>query len=226
MTPQLPDDSGTPIGVDVGETNLYTACPAGMPDWRGAYRIPGQDVCTQLDALREQTVGLLGSKFGRETVTEFIDERERAIIAAIETAAEEICEFASAYDDPIIVLEDSNHKAELWDWLVAADDCCGTSWLLPTLHDRLVSIAAQYAIEVVTVPAEYSSQECHDCGCLGERVANETFECTNADCHVSKVHADYNAAKVLGERYRRQADFDLESQSPSVVLPAGGDRDV
>ncbi|ELY97130.1 zinc ribbon domain-containing protein [Natrialba asiatica] len=191
----------TAIGVDLGEYNLYTACPVKMPDWKGAYTISGDDLCVQLDALREQTAALLGSEYDRDTIVAYVKDRRVALIEAIDAAARELCEYASAYEHPVLVTEDSHFKPDLWAWVTDPDAHRGTSWLLPIAHRRLRTIAAEYSIEVTTVPEEFSSQECHVCGVLGERPLNKTFRCTNPDCHVDGVYADHNAAKVLAQRY-------------------------
>jgi hypothetical protein len=47
------------------------------------------------------------------------------------------------------------------------------------------------------VPAPGSSQNCHACGCTGDRPKQDTFFCLNAECeqYLIKQHADTNAAK-------------------------------
>lgn len=191
----------TPIGVDLGEHTLYAACPAGMPDWKGAYAVCGEDVCTQLDELRKQTAALLISEFDRDSIVAYIQKRRDEVVETIDDAAHEICQYASAYDQPLLVTEDSHYNPDLWKWVADPDAHRGTVWLLPTAHHRLRSIAAEYAIAVQTVPAVYSSQECHACGVLGDPITNKTFRCTNPACHVGTVYADYNSAKVLAERF-------------------------
>ncbi|OIB58036.1 zinc ribbon domain-containing protein [Natrialba sp. SSL1] len=191
----------TAIGVDIGEHNLYTACPVTMPDWTGAYVISGDDVCIHLDELRAQTAAHLASEADRDTIVSAITAHHAAIHTTIDAAARTICEYATAYDDPVLVTEDSNHEPDLWTWLTDPDAHRGTAWLLPAAHRRLRAVAAEYRLEVATVPESYSSLECHACGVIGERVRNRTVCCTNPDCHVGGVYADCNAAKVLAQRY-------------------------
>ncbi|WP_049916041.1 zinc ribbon domain-containing protein [Natrialba magadii] len=193
--------TATAIGVDLGEYNLYTACPATMPDWKGAYAICGDDLCTRLDELRAQVAHLLGSEYDRETITAYVEQRRTALLERLDDAARTICDYASAYDRPVLVTENSHFEPDLWAWLTDPNAHRGTAWLLPAAQLRLRAVAAVYAIEVTTVPVSYSSQECHACGVIGERAQSPSFRCTNPDCAVGVVSADHNAAKVLAQRY-------------------------
>ncbi|WP_224214808.1 zinc ribbon domain-containing protein [Natrinema longum] len=200
VVPTHPTDR-TAIGVDLGEHTLYTACPVSMPDWKGAYAIPGDDLCARLDALRDRVAALLAGDADRETIVARVRRRRAALLEALDDAAREICDYASAYDHPVLVTEDSHYEPDLWAWLTDPDAHRGTAWLLPTAHLRLRAVAAEYDIAVATVPVAYSSQECHGCGVIGDRPLHETFRCTNPNCRVETVDADSNAAKVLAQRY-------------------------
>ncbi|OLZ40715.1 transposase [Natrinema saccharevitans] len=163
----------TAIGVDVGEYNLYTACPVALPDWRGAHAVCGDDLC----------------------------ERRDAIVAELDDAGRTVCEYATAYDDPVLVTEDSHYRPDLWAWLTDPDAHRVSAWLLPAAHLRLRAVAAEYRLPVTAVPEAYSTQECHACGVLGTRERNTTVRCANPNCHVDTVAADFNAAMVLARRY-------------------------
>ncbi|ELZ00302.1 transposase, IS605 OrfB family protein [Natrialba chahannaoensis JCM 10990] len=217
----------TAVGVDIGEHNLYAACPVTMPDWIGAYVIRGDDVCAHLDELRAQTAAHLASGTDRDTIRSAITEHHTAICTKIDDAARTICEYATAYDDPVLVTEDSNHETDLWAWLTDPNAHRGTAWLLPAAHRRLRAVAAEYALEVTTVPESYSSLECHACGVIGERVRSQTVCCTNPNCYVGGVYADCNAAKVLAQRYypgQRCAYRPTRSGTPDEGHAAPADR--
>ena len=188
----------TPIGVDIGEYNLYTLCAV---DGQSAYEVSGEEICADLDTLRSQTAHLLASRYDRETVATYVQQRHDAILERIDAAAHECCRYASRYDGPLFVTEDSHYRPRLWNWLVGPDAHRGTTWLLSIAHLRLRAVAAEYAIPLSTVPVEYSSQECHACGVLGERILNTTLECRNPNCYVDRVAADHNASLVLAKRY-------------------------
>ncbi|MDJ1434727.1 zinc ribbon domain-containing protein [Halostagnicola sp. A-GB9-2] len=191
----------TAIGVDLGEYNLYTASPVKMPDSSGAHTICGEEICARLDELRDRVTALLYEGADRETIVASVTRRRDGLLEEIDAAAREICEYANAYDRPVLVTEDSHYQPDLWTWLTAPNAHRGTAWLLPTAHLRLRAVADECGLEVATVPEAYSSQECHACGVIGDRPDGETFRCTNPHCHVETLCADYNAAKVLARRY-------------------------
>ncbi len=195
------DREETPIGVDVGEYNLYTACPVDLPDWRGAHAVCGDDLCQRLDDFRREVAALLASSYDRATIAAYIQQRRDALIAALDAAARTVCEYATAYDDPVLVTEDSHYSPDLWAWLTDPDAHRGSAWLLSAAHLRLRAVAAEYRLPVTAVTEAYSTQECHACGVLGTRELNTTVRCTNSTCHVDTVAADFNAAKVLARRY-------------------------
>ncbi len=191
----------TAIGIDLGEHNLYTACPVSVTNPTDAYTVRGTALCTCLDELRAQTARLLGSEYDRDTIAAYVQQRRDELVTDIDAAARDICEYALTCKDPILVTEDTHFEPDLWLWLTAPTAHCGSSWLLAAAHLRLRTIAAEYTLEVRTVPEAYSSQECHACGVLGDRHPNETFWCSNVDCQIDHIDADFNAAKVLAQRY-------------------------
>lgn len=195
------DREKTAIGVDVGEYNLYTACPADLPDWRGAHAVCGDDLCGLLDDLRLEVAALLASPYDRATIAAYVQQRRDALVAELDAAARAVCEYATAYDNPVLVTEDSHYQPDLWAWLTDPDAHRGSAWLLPAAHLRLRAVAAEYRLPVTAVPEAYSTQECHACGVLGTRERNTTVRCTNSNCHVDTVAADFNAAAVLARRY-------------------------
>ncbi|QCS42370.1 zinc ribbon domain-containing protein [Natrinema versiforme] len=215
------DRAETAIGVDVGEYNLYTACPIDLPDWRGAHAVCGDDLCQRLDDLRLETAALLASSYDRTTIAAYVQQRCDALVAALDAAARTVCEYATAYDDPVLVTEDSHYRPDLWAWLTDPDAHRGSTWLLAAAHLRLRAVAAEYRLPVTTVPEAYSTQECHACGVLGTRELNTTVRCVNSDCHVDTVTADFNAARVLARRYYpgRCCDYRPRASSCPGDLP-------
>ncbi|ELY85753.1 zinc ribbon domain-containing protein [Natrinema altunense] len=195
------DREETPIGVDIGEYNLYTACPIDLPDWRGAHAVCGDALCQRLDDFRREAAALLASTYDRPTIAAYVQQRRDALVAALDAGARTVCEYATAYDDPVLVTEDSHYSPDLWAWLTAPNAHRGSAWLLAAAHLRLRTVAAEYRLPVSAVPEAYSTQECHACGVLGTRELNRTVRCTNPDCRVDTVAADFNAAAVLARRY-------------------------
>ena len=70
---------------------------------------------------------------------------------------------------------------------------------LSSIKDEFEHIARKYGISRSTVHAEYTSQECHECGCIdeGNRKSQEEFECLECG---HKDNADSNSSKNIGRR--------------------------
>jgi IS605 OrfB family transposase len=51
-------------------------------------------------------------------------------------------------------------------------------------------------VKVITVDPRYSSQTCHSCKHIGKRT-NKVFKCTNTNCKVDTIDADFNAAQNI-----------------------------
>lgn len=71
-------------------------------------------------------------------------------------------------------------------------------WLKGYLDERLHFKFDLHGITITHVNPAYTSQECHQCGCLGERKTQETFICV----HCGKINADINASKTIRNRMK------------------------
>lgn len=69
-------------------------------------------------------------------------------------------------------------------------------WMKGVLDDRLEYIASLYGVDVVHVNAAYTSQQCAQCKCLGER-AGKRFTCPHCG---HRDDADHNASLVILSR--------------------------
>lgn len=69
-------------------------------------------------------------------------------------------------------------------------------WIKGYVDERLTFKCDVNGIEYEYVNPAYTSQECHQCGCLGERKTQETFICQMC----GTFHADENASKVIKKR--------------------------
>lgn len=124
----------TPIGVDLGEYNLYTASAVAHC---GSYRICGALVCARLDYLRKQVSRLLAGEATREQIESYVSSQHDWLCETIDDAAGAICASASGCDQPVLVTEDSHYEPDLWAWLTDPNAHRDTAWLLPTAHRRL-----------------------------------------------------------------------------------------
>ena len=69
-------------------------------------------------------------------------------------------------------------------------------WIKGYIDERLWFKSEINGIEYIYVNPAYTSQECHVCGCLGNRKTQEKFVCSTC----GTFHADENAAKVIQKR--------------------------
>ena len=69
-------------------------------------------------------------------------------------------------------------------------------WNFSDLRAKLEYKALLNGVKLVVVNPAYSSQTCHSCKHIGKRT-NKVFKCTNTNCNVDIIDADYNASKVI-----------------------------
>ena len=69
-------------------------------------------------------------------------------------------------------------------------------WNFNQLRSFLTYKCLLNGVKLVNVPPAYTSQTCHSCNNIGKRT-NKVFKCTNTNCKVDTIDADYNASKVI-----------------------------
>jgi len=69
-------------------------------------------------------------------------------------------------------------------------------WNFGDLRAKLEYKALLNGVKLVAVNPAYTSQTCHACKHIGKRT-NKVFKCTNTNCEVDNIDADYNASKVI-----------------------------
>lgn len=69
-------------------------------------------------------------------------------------------------------------------------------WSFADLRANLEYKALLNGVNLVVVNPAYSSQTCCECKHIGKRT-NKVFKCTNTNCKVDTIDADYNASKVI-----------------------------
>jgi len=72
-------------------------------------------------------------------------------------------------------------------------------WNFNQLRAYITYKAQLNGVSLVVVPPAYTSQTCHSCNNIGKRT-NKVFKCTNTNCKVDTIDADYNASKVISLR--------------------------
>ena len=71
-----------------------------------------------------------------------------------------------------------------------------SKWNFADLRAKLEYKALLNGVKLVVVNPAYSSQTCCECKHIGKRT-NKVFKCTNTNCNVDTIDADYNASKVI-----------------------------
>ena len=69
-------------------------------------------------------------------------------------------------------------------------------WNFSQLRSFLTYKSLLNGVKLVVVNPAYSSQTCCECKHIGKRI-NKVFKCTNTNCNVDTIDADYNASKVI-----------------------------
>ena len=69
-------------------------------------------------------------------------------------------------------------------------------WSFGQLRSFLTYKAALNGVKLVVVEPRYTSQTCSCCKYIGKRT-NKVFKCTNQNCEVNVLDADYNASQNI-----------------------------
>lgn len=188
----------TPVGVDVGSRQLVTVATAS-DDVDEAITVSGvyaecvySEFCSatqRLDTAPEFDDTALG-----EVVARYWD----LFRATFEHAADEAISYARQHPAPVLVLEDLKQKPR------PLRDCAHGnlrfgSWCPAVVQEVLADRALDAGVPVIFVPPEYTSQECHRCGEIGE-LENKTLTCTVPGCPVDDVDRDRSAAVSIAKR--------------------------
>ncbi|GAA0253824.1 RNA-guided endonuclease InsQ/TnpB family protein [Haladaptatus pallidirubidus] len=192
------DGDTTPIGLDIGETALITGCALkrGTPTrpilWSGKRaKHLRKEMSTTLQRLQKRNAEWR------------IDERfgyyQNALTDIVEKASREVVEYATGFENPIIVMEDLTYIRERLDYGKYMNRRLH-AWAFARLQGRIEDKARDAGIPVEYVNSAYTSQTCHECGHIGKRGSQAEFRCTNEECHVSTFQADISAAASIAQR--------------------------
>ena len=196
-----PETSGdtTPVGLDIGETALITAC--GLK--RGTPTRPVLWSGKRAKHLRKEMSTTLKRLQERDASEWRIDWRfnyyQNALTDIVEKASREVVDYAAGFDNPVIVMEDLTYIRERLDYGKFMNRRLH-AWAFARLQGRIEDKATDAGIPVKYVNAAYTSQTCHECGHIGRRAAQAEFVCTNDECHVTEFQADINAAASIAKR--------------------------
>jgi len=207
-------DDPTPVGFDIGESKLLTGCACQDDTPTQPYIYDGG----RARQLRKEMFTTLRRLQQRDAAEWRVDERfnhyQNALTDIVEKASRQAVEYASSFENPVIVLEDLSYIREHLDygkWMNRRLH----NWAFARLTGRIEDKARDAGIPVRFVNPAYTSQTCHACGHLGSRNSQAAFRCTNAECWVTEYQADINAAANIAGR--------LNPWGESLLLKTTGD---
>lgn len=207
-----PDDEDvTPVGFDVGISQLLVGCALEDGKPRQPFIYSGG---TLRHARQKQNDATQRLQRRRSTHLrdELWEQYQRRIDEEIETATRRAVEYAAGWENPVIVLED---VAGIRDDIDVARI---HQWAFSQLQKRLEEKAGEKGIPVRYVASDYTSQICHACHRVGNRPEQAEFRCPYEDCWVSEYQADINAAANTARR--------LNPWGESLPLEMEGGDDV
>ncbi len=192
------DGDTTPVGLDIGETALITACGLkhGTPTrpvlWSGKRaKHLRKEMSTTLQRLQERDA--------EWRIDERFDYYQNALTDILEKASCEVVEYAGTFENPVIVMEDLTYIRENLDYGKYMNRRLH-AWAFARLQGRVEDKARDAGIPVEYVNPAYTSQTCHECGHIGKRSTQAELRCTNDDCHISTFQADISAAASIAKR--------------------------
>lgn len=195
--PQHRPPLATPVGVDVGVTNLVTAAPAGG-ELEDALTIDGNPLREHHRVLKTSTKAL------READTD-TTQREIEVFAQVwqqcrgqlYDAAERAVDYAQRFEDPVLVLEDLVYcKDTLWERRATEK---AAPWVFPAIHEAIEVEARAAGVPTTKVDPRYTTQACHVCNNYGYTDAGDVV-CTSEGCPVDRVCRDRSAAISIARR--------------------------
>ncbi|GAA0241313.1 hypothetical protein GCM10009000_066220 [Halobacterium noricense] len=158
--------------------------------------------CGQARHLRKEmftTLRRLQQRDADWRIDDRFDHYQNALTDIVEKASRQAVEYTRKFENPVIVLEDLSYIREYLDygkWMNRRLH----NWAFARLTGRIEDKALEADISVRFVNPAYTSQTCHECGHLGSRLSQATFQCTNGECWVSEYQADINAAANIAGR--------------------------
>ena len=183
------DDIESFIGIDFGLTDLVVTSDGvkHSADWINSYREQKQKVRSSIQSKgTRSSKRLLKRLSGKERTTATIINH--TIAKSIVNSAKEQGKGISIEDLTNIRFTSKRRNKKFRTKL--------GRWSFGQLRSFITYKAALNGVKLVVVYPAFSSQTCHSCKHIGKRT-NKVFKCTNTNCKVDMIDADYNASKVI-----------------------------
>lgn len=195
----VPIEERTPVGFDIGESNLLVGCACKQETPVEPLFVNGG----RARQLRKELHTTHKRLQSRNAASWRFEERhshiQNALTDIIEKASREAIEYARQFDEPLVVLEDLE--------AIRDQPTRGAflnrrlhRWAFARLQARIEDKAVDAGITVEYVNPAYTSQTCHHCRRIGSRNSQAEFRCTNEECWVTTYQADLNAAINIARR--------------------------
>ncbi len=124
---------------------------------------------------------------------------QNALTDIVEKASRQAVEYATQFENPVLVMEDLTYIRERLDYGKYMNRRLH-SWAFARLQGRIEDKATEAVIPVVYVNPAYTSQTCHLYHRIGRRASRVEFRCPNENCHVSTFQAEINASANIARR--------------------------
>lgn len=183
------DDIEEFIGVDFGLTDIVVTSDGvkHSADWINSYRGQKQKVRSSIQSKgTRNSRKLLKRLSGKERTTATIINH--TIAKSIVKSAKDQGKGISIEDLTNIRFTSKRRNKKFRTKL--------GRWSFGQLRSFLTYKAALNGVKLVAVEPHYTSQTCHSCKHIGKR-NNKLFKCTNKNCEVDVLDADYNASQNI-----------------------------
>ena len=183
------DDIESFIGIDFGLTDLVVTSDGVKysADWINSYREHRKKVRSSIQSKgTRSSKRLLKRLSGKERTTANLVNHtiSKSIVASAKEQDKEI-----SIEDLTNIRFTSKRRNKKFRTKLG-------KWSFADLRAKLEYKALLNGVKLVVVNPAYSSQTCHSCKHIGKRT-NKLFKCTNTNCKVDTIDADYNASKVI-----------------------------
>ena len=177
------------IGVDFGLTDIAVTSDGvkHSAEWLNNYRETKQRIRSSVQSKgTKESKKLLKRLSGREKTTATI--QNHTVAKTIVKSAKEQGKGISIEDLTNIRFTSKRRNKKFRTKL--------GNWNFSQLRSFLTYKCLISGVKLVVVNPRYTSQTCNSCKHIGERT-NKVFKCTNTNCKVDTVDADFNAAQNI-----------------------------
>lgn len=185
-----PGEISTVIGVDIGETVIYSAAAVNGDDVLDVELQSGAEFRHYREQFKRKREQLM-AKDDLRGLKQCRDEHERYTEQVLDTASRRVVEFAVEHAPAVLALEDLTHYRETADNPIH-------DWPFADLQSKIAYKATAEGVPVEIIDPRNTSITCRKCGRTTPEFRNGTdFACRFCGY---EVHADMNAAVNIAQK--------------------------